>query len=131
MEIPIDLTEIDETVIEIEIHSVDVNFEFKRKFSWFVSSYNETNCTIQIVWESPPWISSTQVRDRLTFKIIDLAKFIRPKRALASTDRDVVLLESGEWDIQVPQQAYPGEATENLVAAAETTGQTVKAWFVL
>ena len=93
MSVPIDLTIIDETVLDIQIYSVDLENTFKRSFTWYVSDYNSTNCTIQIMWERPPWISSTIVRDKLLFSVIDREKFIEPRlRRLASTSTETVFL---------------------------------------
>ena len=86
MTIPRDLTQIDETVLEIDIISVDVESAYRRDFTWYVSDYNTTNCTIQIVWDSPPWISSTSVRDKLSFKILRKDKFIDRARRLKDFD---------------------------------------------
>ena len=44
--IPRDLTAIDETVLDIDIYSVDLENVFKRNFTWYVAEYNSTNCTI-------------------------------------------------------------------------------------
>ena len=46
MTIPRDLTRIDETVLDIDIISVDVESAYKRHFTWYVSDYHATNCTI-------------------------------------------------------------------------------------
>ena len=86
MTIPRDLTQIDETVLDIDIISVDVESAYRRDFTWYVSDYNTTNCTIQIVWDSPPWVSSTSVRDKLSFKILRKDKFIDRARRLKDFD---------------------------------------------
>ena len=102
MIVPRDLTSIDDTVLLIDIESVDVEYTFKREFSWYVSSYNSTNCTIQFVWESPPWISSTTVRDKLSLSIIDREKFITPRRRLQAVNSDQISSTSIQFEIEIP-----------------------------
>ena len=130
MIVPYDLTEIDEEVLEIKIYSVDVENTFKRQFEWHVSNYNSTNCTIQIVWDSPPWISSTQVRDKLTFRVLERDKFITPKRLLEEIDIEAIYLESGEWEMEIPPQAYQNGATEDLAEVVGVAGSAVKMYMV-
>ena len=125
------MTAIDETVLAIQIVSEDLEFSYKRDFSWYVSSYNSTNCTIQIVWESPPWISSTTVRDKLTLHVIDLDKFIEPRRKLDTRSKEAILLEKGDWEIECPPQDYPGETAETIIAVTETTGEALKFYVLL
>ena len=91
MTIPRDLTTIDETVLDIDIFSIDFESAYKREFTWYVSEYNSTNCTIQIVWESPAWISSTAVRDKLVFEVLRREKFADPARRLRSFDDETVV----------------------------------------
>ena len=91
MTIPRQLTSIDESVLEIEIYSVDIESTSKREFTWYVRDYSSTNCTIQLVWNSPPWISSTSVRDKLLFGVLRLEKFVDPARRLKTFDDDTVL----------------------------------------
>ena len=128
MSVPYDLTVIDETVLDIQIYSVDLENTFKRSFTWYVSDYNKMNCTIQIMWSKPPWISSTIVRDKLFFHVLEREKFIEPRtRRLRSTSKETVILtQTGTWEIEIPPQNYPNAATANLKAAAEVTGTAIK-----
>ena len=102
MAAPRDLADIDEDVIDIRIYSIDLENAHRRDFHWHVSTYNATNCTIQIVWDSPPWISSTAVRDILTFNILDQEKFFKPRRALQSEGGGGEYLATGEWELVLP-----------------------------
>ena len=103
MNVPYDLDDINEEVLDIKIFSVDTENTLKRHFTWHVSHYNSTNCTIQILWERPPWISSTLVRDKLYFKVLDREKFLDPKaRQLRSSKQPSFISESNAWEIEVP-----------------------------
>ena len=130
MTIPRDLTQIDETVLDIQIWSVDVENTFKRHFTWYIASYNSTNCTIQLVWDSPPWISSTATRDKLLFRVLRQDRFIdlARRRLAVDSENTVVLTEQGTWEIELPPQMYPGDLTENLATATETSGEAIKFW---
>ena len=48
--VPDDLTAIDNTVLDIEIHSVDFENMYKREFTWYVKEFDSTSCSIQILW---------------------------------------------------------------------------------
>ena len=65
MSIPIDLTIIDDTVLHVELETEDEANRSKRGFKWSVIQFKSMNCTIQFVWDSPPWLSSTNVRDKI------------------------------------------------------------------
>ena len=80
MEIPRDLTSIDDSVLSLRIESEDKNNLDYRGFSWNVTEFYPLNCTIQLNWDNPPWVSSTTVRDRVIFKVVDLEKLVDPNR---------------------------------------------------
>ena len=105
VKLPDEIQAIDDDVIKFEIITVDIDNRHKRKFSWEVTTYNSFNCTIQITWDSPPWISSTSARDKLTFEVLDQAKFITPRKALFSDKSDGKYLASGEWELDLQPQA--------------------------
>ena len=48
--VPDDLTAIDNTVLDIDIHSVDFENMYKREFTWYVKEFDSTSCSIQILW---------------------------------------------------------------------------------
>ena len=45
---------------------------------------------------------------------------------LRFSDDTVVYTTSGTWEIEIPPQNYPGQVTENLIAATETVGTGLK-----
>ena len=79
MATPYDLNEIDSEVLLLDIVTVDEQNRSQRDFKWNVVDYNPLNCTIQIDWKYPPWISSTAQRDILTVKLLDREKFLSPR----------------------------------------------------
>ena len=131
MTIPRDLSSIDDSVLDIEIYTVDIESTFRREFTWYVRDYKSTNCTIQIVWDSPPWISSTTVRDKLLFGVLRQEKFVDPARRLKTFDDDTVYQTAeGSWEIEIPPQAYQNDATQHLQTASESAGVVLKIWVV-
>ena len=61
------------------------------------------NCTIQFVWENPPWISSTSgVRDKIILQVLDNEKFMDPDRRLLESVHGVIMRLDGKWEIMMP-----------------------------
>ena len=77
---PSDFSSIDDTVLTMNIITENIDNIGKLGFSWFVTEFTSTFCTIQLEWENPPWVSSTIVRDQLTMEVLDTSKLLDSRR---------------------------------------------------
>ena len=79
MEMIDNLTSIDLNVLHFSVETTDQANLDKRRFVWNVTAYNTTECTILFKWDSPPWISSTEVWDKIIMRVLDHEKFLKPR----------------------------------------------------
>ena len=77
--IPNNLTAINDSIFSLKIKTPKDAQVDMRGFIWNVTQFYPKNCTIQLIWDNPPWISSDEERDRLLLKVVD-------KKSLAVED---------------------------------------------
>ena len=83
--------------------------------SWSVTSFTESNMTLQIIWENPSFISQNTIRDRLVLRVINPLVLIDKIDFEGIKNRTITITS-------LPQQVIPGDAIDYLVASVTLSG---------
>ena len=83
--------------------------------SWSVTSFTESNMTLQIIWENPSFISQNTIRDRLVLRGINPLVLIDKIDFEGIKNRTITITS-------LPQQVIPGDAIDYLIASMKVTG---------